>query len=205
MSGTPVDLERLKAAHAHAFGQASTNWRTNRQYVVEHAVADMLGHLDLTITGERRQDLVPAFSDAGAVTPLHLAPGIEQTLTRLHALGLRLGIVCDVGLTPSPVLRDHLERRGLLNLFHHWSFSDETGDYKPATAPFMHACSGLGVEPHEAAHVGDQRRTDVVGALTAGLTAVRYAGVFDDLDESLPSGDIVVRHHAELPDALGLA
>ena len=68
----------------------------------------------------------------------------------------------------------------------------------------MHACAGLGVPAGETAHVGDQRRTDVVGAMAAGLTAVRYAGVYDDLDDSLPSGDVLIRHHQELLGALRL-
>lgn len=203
-AGHDVSLAELGTAHAHAFARASVCWRRNEQYRVEHATADMLAHLGLSVGQDVQQGLVEAFSQAGAQTPLETAPGVAEALKGLRAAGLRVGIVCDVGLTPSPVLRDHLARRGLLELFDHWSFSDETGDYKPSVAPFVHACRGLGVVAREVAHVGDQRRTDVVGAVAAGLTAVRYTGIFDDQDSNLPSGDVLIAHHDQLLGALGV-
>ena len=53
--------------------------------------------------------------------------------------GLRIGIVCDVGLTGSPTLLAHLEHHGLADHFDHWSFSDVVGVYKPAPEIFAHA------------------------------------------------------------------
>jgi HAD superfamily hydrolase (TIGR01549 family) len=204
-AGHDVTKDRLQKAHAFAFGRASKSWRVNVQYRVEHATDDMLDHLGLDPAADLRHRLVDAFSEAGLRTPLEVAPHVPETLQELRSAGIHLGIVCDVGLTPSPVLRAHLQQRGLLELFDHWSFSDETGDYKPESAPFEHACSGLDVPPEETAHVGDQRRTDVVGALAAGLTAVRYTGIFDDPDETLPSGDVVIERHQDLPRALQVA
>lgn len=198
----PADPSALSAAHAAAFGQASASWRRNVQFRAEDAVTVMLEYLRLDVPDQRRAELTRAFSLAGAETPLELAPGIEAALRALRQHGIRIGIVCDVGLTPSPVLREHLARRQLLECFDHWSFSDETGQYKPSAAPFLHACAGLGVEPHEAAHVGDQRRTDVVGAESAGMLSVRYTGIFDDPDGSWPSGQVLVGDHADLPHTL---
>lgn len=203
-AGHPVDAEQVSEAHGIAFAHASRSWREGRQYRVEHATVDMLGHLRLEVGAAVQDALTHAFSAAGLRTPLELAPRVEIALSSLRDRGLRLGIVCDVGLTPSPVLRDHLARRGLLGLFDHWTFSDEVGYYKPAAEPFAHACAGLGVEPAQVAHVGDQRRTDIVGALAAGVLAVRYSGVFDDRDELLPGGDVVVSDHGELLMALGI-
>ena len=113
---------------------------------------------------------------------------------------MRIGIVCDVGMTPAPALREHLDRHDLLGRFTHWSFSDEVGVYKPDPAIFRHALDGLGgVAPERAAHVGDLRRTDVAGARAMGMTAVRYTGVFDDDSADMPEGDHVVADHARLP------
>lgn len=204
-AGHSVTEAEVADAHAVAFTHASRFWHQGRQYRVEHATSDMLGHLGIEAGPTLQDSLVGAFSLAGSHTPLELAPGVVNALRTLRAAGLRLGIVCDVGLTPSPVLRAHLFKRGLLDQFDHWSFSDEVGFYKPAIEPFRDACAGLGVEPYEAAHVGDQRGTDVVGALAAGLFAVRYTGLFDDVDDKLPSGDRVVSHHDDLAAALGVA
>lgn len=197
---TPAELQ---AAHAAAFTSASASWRANVQFRADEAADMMIAHLELALTQAERAELVTAFSLAGAETSLQLAPGIAQALDDLKGRGVRLGIVCDVGLTPSPVLRDHLERFGLLDKFDHWSFSDEVHCYKPSAKPFQHACAGLGTRPEETAHVGDQRRTDVQGALDAGLVAVRYSGIFDDPDDSLPSGDLVLESHLDLNAALG--
>ncbi len=102
----------------------------------------------------------------------------------------------------------------MLDLFDHWSFSDDVGYYKPAPEIFEHALAGLGgPAPAQVAHVGDLRRTDVGGAQAMGMIAVRYRGVFDDSDPTTdprdkapppPEGDLVIDDHAELIDALGL-
>jgi putative hydrolase of the HAD superfamily len=119
---------------------------------------------------------------------------------------VRIGIVCDVGMTPSTALRAHLRRHGLLEHFTHWSFSDEVGVYKPAPEIFEHALTGLGrVAPDRAAHVGDLRRTDVAGARAMGMTAVRYTGVFDDDTVDLPEADHVVADLARVPEVLRVA
>jgi FMN phosphatase YigB (HAD superfamily) len=108
-------------------------------------------------------------------------------------------------MTPSTILRRHLERHGLLGAFDHWSFSDEVGTYKPDPRIFAHALAGLGgVLPHRAAHVGDLRRTDIAGARASGMTAVRYTGVFDDPPaDELPEGHHIVNDHADLVATLG--
>ena len=101
-------------------------------------------------------------------------------------------------MTPSTILRAHLDRHGVLELFDHWSFSDEVGWYKPDRRIFEHALEGLGgVAPDRAAHVGDIRRTDVAGALGMGMVAVRYCGISDDTEPG-PEGDVVVDDHADL-------
>jgi len=123
----------------------------------------------------------------------------------LRSTGVRIGIVCDVGMTPSSSLIGLLDARGILSLFDHWSFSDEVGVYKPDPAIFRHALAGLGSpDPGRVAHVGDRTRTDVAGALGMGMVAVRYTGVYDDEDEG-PPADHVVRSHADLCPILGLS
>ena len=130
-------------------------------------------------------------------------------LPQLRAAGVRVGIICDVGMsTPSPVLREILNRFGLLDHFDHWSFSDEVGVYKPDPTIFDHALAGLGTVPERTAHVGDLRRTDVGGAREAGWVSVRYRGLFDDGVDEEPSADVeahhVVDHHADLLEVLDL-
>ena len=101
-------------------------------------------------------------------------------------------------------LRHLLEINGVLEYFDHWSFSDDVGVYKPDPAIFDHALAGLGrIDPADAAHIGDLRRTDVAGARAMGMLALRYRGANDDNDETHgPEADVVVDDHTELIELL---
>ena len=67
----------------------------------------------------------------------------------------------------------------------------------------LRALAGLGgIDPAEAAHIGDLRRTDIAGARAMGMTAVRYTGVFDDDSQTEPEGDLVIADHRLLPGLL---
>ncbi len=201
-AGAPVEMEILRLAHQSAFDQASASWRAGVQYTADHAGRHVLDRLGVEVPGDVARAFVEAYSSAGSQTVLHVADGLPATLERLRDLGIGLGIVCDVGLTPSPVLREHLDRRDLLQFFDAWAFSDEVGEYKPHRKPFEHVLSALDVDDRgAAAHVGDNRRTDVAGARAMGMTSVRYRGVFDDTSD-WPEADIVVAHHDELLQAL---
>lgn len=202
-AGFPVEEGRLAAAHRLAFAEYQEAWRANRQYVVADATARMLDALELEVGGELRKSLLSSFADAGAATDLQLAEGVGGCLRALRAAGLRLGIVCDVGLTPSHTILGHLDRLGLLDLFGAWAFSDEVGVYKPDSEIFRAALDGLGIAPEAAAHVGDRLRTDVAGARSLGMMSVRYAGVYDDPEPGLTEADHVIRHHAQLPALTG--
>ena len=195
----------LEAAHEHAFSRASPSWARNEQFTAEHAVDEMIAHAGDPRLSDLRAQLVDAFIEGGRLTPLHVVDGAARALTQLRDAGIRIGIICDVGLTPSTVLRWHLESRGLLDFFDDWSFSDEVGVYKPDLRIFQHAAERLHVDPGQAAHVGDQRRTDVAGALAAGWLAVRFRGVFDDMDETQPEAAMVLDSLEELPGRLGVA
>jgi putative hydrolase of the HAD superfamily len=169
----------------------------------------VLQRLGATLDESATQRVHDAFGDAAADTVPPLAPNVAEALEALRSRGIRLGIICDVGMTPSTVLRRYLDSYGLLDHFDHWSFSDEVGVYKPHREIFDHALGGLGgVDPGRAAHVGDLRRTDVAGARAVGLTAVRYRAVHDDPEpddaSEIVEGDHVIDDHLELLDALGL-
>jgi putative hydrolase of the HAD superfamily len=140
-----------------------------------------------------------AFLGAIREVDLELAPDIRPALEALGERGVRLGIVCDVGFSGGSLLRGLLEREELLDHFGGWSFSDETGHYKPAPQSFEAALSSLGARPQAAMHVGDLRRTDVAGAAALGMRTARYRGLNDDRDdEAGAEADFVIDSHAEL-------
>jgi putative hydrolase of the HAD superfamily len=179
-------------------------WNTNRQYRHIEAAVDILEQLGYDVPPDVHDQLIASFTYSPETMP-SLTEGVEDCLRTLKDAGIRLGIICDVGMTPSSALREILDHNGLLALFDHWSFSDEVGAYKPARQIFEHALAGLGgVAPTKAAHIGDLKRTDVAGALAMDMVAIRYAGSFDDVESEGPEATFVVASHAEVPGVLGI-
>jgi putative hydrolase of the HAD superfamily len=208
-AGHEVSDDELQRAFVDLFETFTEHWSTNRQFTSRDAAAVVLERLGADLDPATTDRVSDAFGDAAADTVPALAPNVAEVLVALSDRGMRIGIVCDVGMTPSPVLRRYLDQYDLLGHFDHWSFSDEVGIYKPHREIFEHALAGLGgVEPGRAAHVGDLRRTDVSGARAMGMTSVRYRSVHDDPEpddgSDVVEGDHVLDDHLDLLDALGL-
>ena len=222
-AGVQVDPDELGRSLAVVRDAFDDHWAANRQVTGHDGTRMMLAALEVEVGEDDRLRVYDAFVGTDLPWIPDLTPNVESTLRALKDLGLRLGIICDVGLSPSTILRAYLEHHGVLELFDHWSFSDEVGAYKPDPSIFAHALDGLGgIEPDRAAHVGDLIRTDVVGARAFGMVSVRYRGSNDDVtrpgegDRSIPSAmepvetdlheaDHVVSDHARLLDVLGLS
>jgi FMN phosphatase YigB (HAD superfamily) len=205
-AGIDVPDPALRDAFDGSWAIYEANWIGGTQYLATDAANDVITRLGLDLDAGTHAALVDAMVHAGSDGDLRPAPGIGVALRSLRAAGVRTGIVCDVGMTGSPILLAHLQRGGLLSWFDHWSFSDVVGHYKPAPEIFRHALHGLGVhDPARVAHVGDRLRTDVAGALGMGMIAVRYTGLYDDPEEGFSEAHHVLDSHDELPGALGLA
>lgn len=200
-----------EATMRQAMGSASRwytdRWQRNIQSTPRDAVRRLLEILDVEATPgvvASLVDVIVTGSDPASMAP---AAGIGTVLEEWQRRGVRLGIICDVGITPSTTLRRYLDHHGLLDYFDHMAFSDEVGHYKPHPEIFESAGRGLEVPgPDRVAHVGDLVRTDVAGARTAGWHAVRYRGLSDD-QEGLAAtgidGHHVIDSHVDLLDIFG--
>lgn len=205
--GAEIGVAGVKAAMA----AHSSVWSAGEAFSWDAAADDVAAAVGLPIADPRLrrriEEVFSVFPD-GIVPPL--APNVAGAVRTLADAGLRLGIICDVGLQPATSLRGALEVHGLLDAFAHTSFSDEVGVFKPDPRMFAHALAGLRVsDPSSAVHIGDLRRTDVAGARAAGLGTVRYCGVADDAGRAEDGSnrieaDVVLADMAELPAALGL-
>lgn len=202
--GHEVDTATLDAALDQAVAVFEEHWQTNRQFAAADGARVVVATLGLPLGATEQCRLVDVFVDSAAGLAPELTPGADRALRTLAAAGVRLGIICDVGLTPSPVLRSYLDRQGVLDLFDHWSFSDEVGTYKPDPVIFGHALAGLGdVDASRAVHIGDLRRTDVAGGRAAGMVTIRYTGRHDDPGPE-PEADAVLDDLAHLASLLGV-
>ncbi len=147
--------------------------------------------------------LTKEFEEASTQTGVDGVEGARETLMALKEAGIRLGLVCDTGFTPGRVVRELLDENGLLEFLEALCFSDEVGVPKPGAEIFDKALAELGVRPPEAVHIGDLRRTDIAGAESSGMRAVRFRGVHDDRSDAREAR-VVIDSHLELLDILGL-
>lgn len=190
-AGISVEPPDLVKAHDTAHATYVARWEANRQFRVGEATALMLEQLPRGLPPSAEGILLEGFDEGGRGAGIEESQGAGDCLCTLKAAGVRIGLISDIGLTPSPVVRELLEREGLLDYFDDMAFSDEIGYYKPDERIFQRALEGLGgPDPAEAAHVGDRLRTDVAGAHAAGMKAVRYNAIFEDT-APVPEADLV--------------
>ena len=100
------------------------------------------------------------------------APGVIEAL---KSRGLLVGVISN---TEDGRLRDALEAGGLAIEFDLMLDSHLLGMRKPDAAIFRHALEILGVEPREAAYVGDSYAHDALAARAVGM----YGILLDPLD-----------------------
>ncbi len=196
--GAEVETELLAASLEEVGSSYRRSWSEGAHFHPREG-AEMLVRA-LGVEGAGREMVAEAFLGAGRGVSPELSPDIRPCLAALSGRGVRLGIVCDVGFTGGELLRDFLDREGLLGHFSGWAFSDEVGHYKPSPQIFEAALDALGARPAEAMHVGDLRRTDVAGARGIGMRSVRYRGLHDDSGaEGGEEAEFVIDGHRELP------
>ena len=126
-----VDSGDLEAAHDAAHVAYETAWRSGRQFVVDDAATEIIGRLECDSPACLRSVLLKGYSEAGRLATVQPCEGIGECLKALRDAGALLGVVCDIGLTPSGGRRELLTRERLLDYFDDTTFSDEVGTTNP--------------------------------------------------------------------------
>lgn len=175
-AGTPADEGQVREAYRQAQMAFDDAWKALQVMTVY----DRVGHIFKLLGVKFDEGLIALTARKLEETSLSFdllpLPGVKEALPQLARTHI-LGIVCDTGVTPGRLLREHLRRHGLLDYFTGFSFSDETGSVKPRREAFMAALEEMGIEPQNALHIGDIPRTDIAGAFAAGYPwAVQYTG-----------------------------
>ena len=92
----------------------------------------------------------------------------RPALTRLRGQGYRLGVITNLRRD----MEQLCDRMGLAPYLDFCLTAAEAGAEKPAPQLFAAALARAAARPGEAVHVGDQPRSDVVGARAAGIYPV---------------------------------
>ena len=124
-----------------------------------------------------------------AVCPT-LVAGAAAALDRLSTR-YRLGVISDSGLSTGRTLRDIMQRDGILHHFQCLTYSDEIGVSKPHPRAFTTTLKCLNLPAAQVVHLGDLTRTDIAGAKSIGMEAVRFAEIHDDPDRSVEPDGVV--------------
>jgi len=202
-AGREVTRAEAERAFDAAWQRHMTLWVSGEATGAPEVARWSLTELGFEEAGSALEHLVRRFEEASHTSHVVALGGARALLAALDAADIPSVLVCDTGLTPGRVVRRLLERVGLLAHLRALAFSDEVGAPKPDQRPFLAALQPLGVAPEHALHVGDLRRTDVVGARALGMRTVRIRARNDDVSED-PDADRVVDSHDELAGLLGL-
>ncbi|MFF4586175.1 HAD family hydrolase [Streptomyces sp. NPDC001388] len=129
-------------------------WRVRDQSAASHRAA---------FTGMSRQVPLPDPGLHDALYDRHMTPAAwapypdaREVLSGLRDLGVRVGVVSNIGWDLRPVFREH----GLDRFVDVYVLSYEHGVQKPDPRLFAVACEALAVDPRAALMVGDDRRAD---------------------------------------------
>ena len=100
-----------------------------------------------------------------------VAADVIPTLRTLSQAGIELGLVANSAY-PGAVIDQHLEDLGLIEFFPTRAYSTDIGARKPDARIFHAALDSMNVNAAEAIFVGDEIKTDILGAHRAGMTTV---------------------------------
>lgn len=197
-SGESVARQALRVAHERHQEAWSGAVQAGAQEMAVWAL-EALGLADPAL----EDPLARAFEEAALLDQIPALSGARATLERLAERGVRRALVCDTGFTPGRVVRELLDREGLLDWLEVLVFSDEAGMPKPHAPVFRAALDGLASTAERTVHVGDLLRTDIAGARELGMGTIRIRHHNDD-DSGLPEADAVADSHDHLCALLGL-
>ncbi len=154
----------------------------------------ILGQLQLKLSPEDWERVYKVYTSVLIDFPPQLNEGVRETLAVL-ARKYKLAVICNTGVTPGLILREIMKVDDIHQFFNVLVFSDEVRWAKPNVKIFNYALNNLQVKNIEAAHIGDDSSTDVIGSKKAGMTAVWLA---PEALEKTPYCDYHIRRVTEL-------
>jgi putative hydrolase of the HAD superfamily len=166
--------ENITKVYQKVHGEFDRRWIKDHKTMTTKEVLEMIfSTINATVSAEDTNYLVSVFQEAILSNPPSLITGAKENIVKLSS-HYKLGIVSDTGFSPGVILRKILESDGILNYFSVLVFSDEFGRSKPNSSLFNFAAKELGAEPKELVHIGDNERTDVFGAIDAGMNGIWF-------------------------------
>jgi putative hydrolase of the HAD superfamily len=174
--GVKIGDEQFKESLSDAWAYFNEQWTKNQKTPNS---ADMVGFLWEKFKSPKSptsiERIVEVFEESVLTYPPRINHGFLNVAPELEKIS-DLAIISDTGFSPGRILRTLLNSENILHYFAAFSFSDETGYAKPNPKAFDTALNALNADNSYSIHIGDIERTDIVGAKTIGMKAVKYKG-----------------------------
>lgn len=175
--GYIITEKEFNPAIEASWGYFHNIWRNeHRTPSTASTVEFLFDYLKLPKHPEIIEKVAEAFGDCIIYHPPNLLTGAKEALEELKENGYELGIVSDTGFSPGKTLRKVLYDAGIYNYFSEFSFSDETGYSKPSRESFLAILNKYQIEPYASLHIGDIEETDIIGAKSLGMKAIKFIG-----------------------------
>ena len=165
--------------------------------LIEKGLVDRLPEATITeierVYAESLFDFPPRFHEAS-----------HETLASIRAMGLKIGLISNTGMTPGYTFREFLRRNDLLDYFEALTFSDEVLLAKPSDEIFKMTMDALRSAPDTTIHVGDHVTNDVVGANRMGMRSIWIRGFYEPDDPNDPDSqaDVAVDDLSDVAGAV---
>ena len=195
--GIDVDPARFDAAVA---GAASVLTSADQLYNADLFIAYSQRIIELMGGTSPRARMVAAelYDEWAEHHHFSLYDDVVETLQALHARHIRIGLISNSHRCLE-TFQAHFELDGLIAAA---VSSSELGFMKPHPNIFKAALTLMGVEPHDAAMVGDSLHHDVAGARSVGMRGVLVARGAPPPAAEVSDDILVVRSLRELPGRL---
>ena len=169
-----ISQEDITKVYKTVHSEFDRRWIEEHKTMTTKEVLEMIfSTINANISTEDFDYLISIFQEAILSNPPSLIAGAKEMIIKLSSQ-YKLGIISDTGFSPGIILRKILESDGILNYFSILIFSDEFGRSKPNHSLFNFAAKELGVVQKELVHIGDNERTDVFGAINAGMNGIWF-------------------------------
>lgn len=170
------DESNFSSAFDAVLEQFKHVWFSEHRTLLTHEIsALLLQQFQSTPSKDSLEYLTHSFSTGVVEDPPELLPQVEKSLEILSK-DFSLGVVSDTYFSPGKQLREVLKHYNILHYFSSFSFSDETGVSKPHQKAFKVVLDTFNSNTKESLHIGDIRKTDILGANMLQMDSILYTG-----------------------------
>lgn len=165
-----ADLSEAERLAERILAVEDAAWRRGRQEHSSARIEEILEEAGIDPAHDRHHLALAAYRRFWEPYTL-TDPQVRPLWEGLRKRGLRIGVLSNT-IWSRAYHRELFERDGVLDLVDGDVYSSEIDHVKPHPEAFRAACAAVGVEPEQAAYVGDRHFEDVHGPQQIGMRAI---------------------------------